>query len=81
MSDVSERNYGNKAGIGQHRVGDVGGGNTGQKNVRGTAADVGMESGGERQNGPVPASAPDSDISTQTGVARNSNDRALRHPK
>jgi hypothetical protein len=61
----------NKMGIGQHRVGSVGGGNTGQKNVRGTAGDVGQPSGGEKNNGPAPASAPNADISTQTGVARN----------
>jgi hypothetical protein len=56
-----------KMGIGQHRVGSVGGGNTGQKNIRGTAADVGQPSGGEKNNGPVPASRPDSDISTPRG--------------
>jgi hypothetical protein len=48
----------NRMGIGQHRTGSVGAGNTGQREVRGTAGDVGMESGGERQNGPVPGSQP-----------------------
>jgi hypothetical protein len=69
-----------KIGIGQHRVGTVGGGNTGQRNVRGTAGDVGQPSGGELNNGPAPASAPGSDISTQTGVARGPNDGAMRYP-
>jgi hypothetical protein len=70
----------NKLGIGQHR--DSGGSapNSGQKNIRGTTGDVGQPSGGELNNGPAPASAPGSDISTQTGVARGPNDGAMRYP-
>jgi hypothetical protein len=69
----------NKQGIGQHGAGNVGAGNNGQRQVRGTAGDVGQPSGGELNNGPAPAAAPDSMINTQTGVARNENDGALRH--
>jgi hypothetical protein len=71
----------NRMGIGQHRAGNVGAGNNGQRNVRGTAGDVGQPSGGELNNGPAPASRPDADIDTQTGVAENSYDRANRHGK
>jgi hypothetical protein len=51
-----------RIGIGQHRAGNVGAGNNGQRNVRGTAGDVGQPSGGELNNGPAPAAAPDSMI-------------------
>ena len=69
-----------KMGIGQQRGDGTGAPNSGQRNIRGTAGDVGQESGGERQNGPVPASRPDSDISTQSEVARNRNDGATKYP-
>jgi hypothetical protein len=73
MGDVSERNYGNKAGIGQHRGDGQPALNTGQKNILGTRGDVGNMSAGENNNGAVPASRPDADISTQTGVAERRN--------
>jgi hypothetical protein len=67
----------NRLGIGQHRVGNVGAENNGQKNIRGTAGDVGQPSGGELNNGPVPAAAPDAminrshyDPSREAGEAR-----------
>jgi hypothetical protein len=63
----------NKQGIGQHRGDGQPAGNNGQKNIRGTAGDVGQPSGGEKNNRPVPASRPDADISTQTGVAERRN--------
>ena len=50
----------NKMGVGQHRSSPGMAENSGQREVRGTAGDVGMESGGERQNGPVPGSKADS---------------------
>lgn len=59
-----------KLGIGQHRDQSGGAPNSGQKNIRGTAGDVGNMSGGRKNNGPVPASRPGSDISTTTGVGR-----------
>jgi hypothetical protein len=63
-----------RIGIGQHRViGRDAAPNNGQRSVAGTAGDVGQPSGGERNNGPVPASRPDADISTQTGVAERRN--------
>jgi hypothetical protein len=58
-----------KQGLGQHRGDGQPAGNNGQRNIRGTAGDVGNMSGGEKNNRPVPASRPDADISTQTGVA------------
>jgi hypothetical protein len=58
----------NKMGIGQHRVGAVGGGNTGQRSGREPAANVGQPSGGELNNGPAPAAAPDSFINTTHGA-------------
>lgn len=70
-----------KMDIGQQRGDGTGAPNSGQKNIRGTAGDVGHESGGERQNRPVPASRPDGDISSQTGVARNRNDGATKYPR
>jgi hypothetical protein len=57
-----------KMGVGQHRSGAVGAQNTGQKSIRGTAGDVGMEGGGERQNGPVPGSVADSMIDMTHGA-------------
>jgi hypothetical protein len=59
-----------KLGIGQHRSSGAAS-NNGQRQIRGTAGDVGNVSGGEKNNGPVPASRPDADISTQSGVAEN----------
>jgi hypothetical protein len=59
MGEVSERNYGNKAGIGQHRGDGQPALNTGQKNILGTRGDVGNMSAGEKNNGAVPASRPD----------------------
>jgi hypothetical protein len=58
----------NRLGIGQHRTGSVGTGNNGQRQVRGTAGDVGMEGGGERQNGPVPGSVDADLINTTCGA-------------
>lgn len=59
----------NKMVIGQHRAGNVGAGNNGQRQVRGTADDVGMHhSGGEIQNGPVPGSEADSMINMTHGA-------------
>jgi hypothetical protein len=63
----------NRQGLGQHRGDGQPAVNNGQKNIRGTAGDVGQPSGGEKNNGPVPASRPDADISTQTGVAQRRN--------
>jgi hypothetical protein len=40
----------NKLGIGQHRIGNVGGGNTGQRQSRDPAAVVGQGSGGEEHS-------------------------------
>jgi hypothetical protein len=61
-----------RIGIGQHRViGRDAAVNNGQKNLAGTPGDVGQPSGGERNNGPVPASRPDADISTTTGAAES----------
>jgi hypothetical protein len=60
-------------GIGQHRGDGQPAVNNGQKNIRGTAGDVGQPSGGEKNNGPVAASRPDADVSTQTGVAERRN--------
>ncbi len=69
----------NKSGIGQHRViGRDAATNNGQRNVAGTPGDVGQPSGGEKNNGPVPASRRDADISTQTNVERGRNDPARR---
>ena len=58
-----------KGFIGQHHDQSGPAVNNGQKNIRGTASDVGNMSGGERNNGPVPASRPGSDISTTAGSA------------
>ena len=71
----------NRQGIGQHRGDGQPAINNGQRNIRGTRGDVGNMSGGEKNNGLVPASRPDADISSQTGVAENSYDRANRHRK
>jgi hypothetical protein len=60
-----------KQGLGQHRSDGSGALNSGQRNIRGTAGDVGQPSGGEKNNRPVPASRRDADISTQSGVAEN----------
>jgi len=69
----------NKSGIGQHRViGRDAATNNGQRNVAGTPGDVGQPSGGERNNGPVPAGKPSGDISTQSMVERGRNDPARR---
>ena len=68
----------NKMGIGQHRGDDTGAVNSGQRTRRDPDANVGNMSGGERNNKPVPAAAPDSMINTQTGVARGPNDPARR---
>lgn len=68
-----------RTGIGQHRViGRDAAVNNGQRNIAGTPGDVGQPSGGEKNNGAVPASRRDSDISTQTGVAENAYARARR---
>jgi hypothetical protein len=58
----------NKIGIGQHRGDGQPAVNNGQKSIRGTAGDVGMEGGGERQNGPVPGSVADSMIDMTHGA-------------
>lgn len=69
-----------KRGIGQHRSGLGGGANTGQKSIRGTAGDVGQPSGGELNNGPAPAAAPDSMINrTHYGPSREGSEaRGIR---
>ena len=43
--------------------------NNGQRNVRGSAGDVGQPGGGEQNQGVVPAGRADSDISTTRGAA------------
>jgi hypothetical protein len=58
-----------KQGLGQHRGDGQPASNNGQRNIRGTAGDVGQPSGGEKNNGPVPASRPGADIITTTGSA------------
>lgn len=70
----------NRQGIGQHRGDGSGAPNSGQRERRDPAANVGNLSGGEKNNGPVPASKPGADISTQTGVARGPNDGTRRFP-
>jgi hypothetical protein len=77
MSDSS------KQGIGQARIpGGVGAAtNNGQRQIRGTAGDIGQPSGGEQNYHPVPASRPDADISTTTGAAENAYERAHNHGK
>jgi hypothetical protein len=51
----------NKMGIGQHRIGNVGDGNTGQREHRDPAAIVGQGSGGEEHSQDrVPGSVADS---------------------
>ena len=71
----------NKMGIGQHRGDGQPATNNGQRNIRGTRGDVGNMSGGEKNNGPVPAAAPDAMINTTHGAAENDYDRAKRHGK
>jgi hypothetical protein len=68
-------------GIGQHRSSPGPAVNSGQRNVRGTAGDVGMEGGGERQNGPVPGSRPINSGVPIHGEAENDFGRANRHGK
>jgi hypothetical protein len=69
----------NKLGIGQHRGTPGMAPNAGQKSsIRGGAADVGDESGGEHQNA-VPGSKADSMTSTTHGAAENAYERANRH--
>jgi hypothetical protein len=60
----------NKLGIGQHRVGAVGGGNTGQRQSRDPAAQVGQGSGGEEhsQDHGVPGSEADAMTNTTVGA-------------
>jgi hypothetical protein len=57
-------------GIGQHRIGNVGGGNTGQRERRDPAAVVGQGSGGEEhsQDHGVPGSVADSMIDMTHGA-------------
>jgi hypothetical protein len=67
--------------IGQHFVrGRASAPNSGQRTKLTTGVNVGQPSGGELNNGAAPASRPGADVSTQTGVARNANDGAIRHP-
>ncbi len=80
MGDTSERVYGNRAGIGQHRVGDVGATNNGQRQRRDPDAYVGQPSGGDLAN-VVPGSKADSMTNTTHGAAENDFDRANRHGK
>jgi hypothetical protein len=60
----------NKMGIGQHRIGNAGGGNTGQRERRDPAAVVGQGSGGEEhsQDHGVPGSKADSMTNTTHGA-------------
>jgi hypothetical protein len=68
VSLLTERNQGGKMGIGQHRGEPGMAPNSGQKSsIRGGAADVGDESGGEHQNA-VPASRPDADTDMVHGA-------------
>jgi hypothetical protein len=62
--------FSSKLGIGQHRVGAVGGGNTGQRQSRDPAAVVGQGSGGEEhsQDHNVPGSKADAMIRTEHGA-------------
>jgi hypothetical protein len=62
--------FSSKLGIGQHRVGAVGGGNTGQRQSRDPAAVVGQGSGGEEhsQDHGVPGSRADSMIDMTHGA-------------
>ena len=56
--------------IGQHRIGSVGGGNTGQRQSRDPAAVVGQGSGGEEhsQDHGVPGSKADAMVNTTHGA-------------
>jgi hypothetical protein len=72
---------GSKMGIGQHRGDGTGAPNSGQRDIRGTTGDVGQPSGGELNNGPAPAAAPDSMINTTHGAAENDDDHANRYGK
>ena len=62
--------FSSKLGIGQHRVGAVGGGNTGQRQSRDQAALVGQGSGCEEhsQDHSVPGSKADSMVNTAHGA-------------
>ncbi len=73
----------NRLGIGQHRIGNVGGGNTGQRERRDPAAVVGQGSGGEEhsQDHGVPGSKADSMTNRTHGAAENDFDRANCHGK
>jgi hypothetical protein len=57
-----------RMGIGQHRSGDAGATNNGQKQIRGTAGDVGQIGGGEQNQGVVPGSEADSMVNTTCGA-------------
>ena len=74
--------FSSKLGIGQHRVGAVGGGNTGQRQRRDQAAVVGQGSGGEEhsQDHGVPGSKADSIVNTTHGAA-NTDPHGLRRRK
>jgi hypothetical protein len=73
--------FSSKLGIGQHRVGAVGGGNSGQRQGRDPAAVVGQGSGGEEhsQDHGVPGSKADSMVDMTHGAENApSYDRVVR---
>jgi len=80
MGSTSERDYGDKMGIGQHRSSTGPAINSGQRTRHDPGVDVGPGlSGGERQNA-VPGSKADSMVNTTHGAA-DTDPHGLRRRK